>query len=155
MHNIVILSKQTTNSVIARNSLIWTVICYQDSIPKILKVRQSCDRKTSLTYRSNILCRCLHFYFCVCVTRVYFETYQQTTLMLHGLACACAVANKQNKRNFKQMQICQLHILHTTTTQTETEISAWLTGSLGFTSPLQQWQKKRCGGTAAASAIFH
>lgn len=89
------------------------------------------------------------------MTRVYFETYQQTTLMLHGLACACAVANKQNKRNFKQMQTCQLHILHTRTTQTETEKSVWLTGSLGFTSPLQQWQKKRCGGTAAASAIFH
>lgn len=74
MHNIVILSKQTTNSVIARNSFIWTVICYQDSIPKILKVRQSCDGKTSLTCTSNSLCRCLHFYFCVlCDTSLFWD----------------------------------------------------------------------------------
>lgn len=30
----------------------------------------------------------------------------------------------------------------------------WLTGSLGFVSHLQQWQKNRCCGAAAASAIF-
>lgn len=30
----------------------------------------------------------------------------------------------------------------------------WLTGSLGFVSHLQQWQKNRCCGLSAASAIF-